>query len=1165
MEKLDPTLFLKDKQGKFSAYSRMCPSNVRRQPVILTNAEKAKIDKEHPGSYEHAIKYGSSPDKEHWYICPRYWCLTKNVSLTQEQVDAGECGGKDAIIPFGAKKVPPGKQIFEFYAKSEHDKGDGEYIQHYPGFIPGSKHPDGKCIPCCFKSWDAPEQVRRRAACMGDEAAIKAAPKKVVHRKKVATKRPEKEQEKKLEQKETSKTKKKKSKKKASVKREKKLKIVNESNNFNNSEASLSSASDSPSRVLSNEPEEYIKGPEKFPLEQNRWGYLPPEIASFLDTENEKCQVSATDIDIKPNHPCYLRHGVENDPNQSFVGCIADLYVEEISEKGIPTIQEMKQVIASAISLDSFPEYQNGNLVEIFYNSEWNDSIDSYVDSELFKNTDTTDPAAILVLERIISAYENFKLFLADDSVVIDHEYLWDIIITPNSKLFPTGLNLIILNIPQDDATNNVEVLCPTNAYSSQFFDPRKESLLLMRKESGNNFFYEPIYLYTNTITKVLYSKTFSEYGKLLPNMKQTLMTIKKYLNDSCQPLKSQPNVYKFKSSIKLDALESELAIIGGKVLSYVLNYNGKIVGVYASHKGKRGVLPCLPTGNSKKAKGNKKTHYVDDAEVIYSYEDTIIFLSRVKKANNKIPCEPKIRVVDDEHIIGVLTETNQFIGLSIPLPLTEETEQASELPIVRESSYVNFDKRLSNYKDTSYNSERTIYIRNIRLERDFYSVFRNIVREVLASNVREKETIIESYIDYKVGLGSPNTDAFAKQKEYTAHIENLVLLLKSITEDKVKFIHYTKDRLEDAAEAKVSLCSDDEKPFCEKDPSSDSDVFLIPRENLINNNNNAEFYYLRLADEILRNDRIRQFIMEPDQVLFLSSVPYELNENEIIILNSLLTQEYFLNKRPYKKNIYAKHDTFNTIEPSLTESYSSKIDIVEQSKNTHYISSCFEGHENIKGKGKESWKTLFGPEFFALTPHPTSNCSIDLLTMALHEKGLKNDIDTESLKKVLILEYNRLFEAGHKEQIMKILASEGKKMMIKSVESGKTNFIEQLISVTYYFTLLDYWILANYYKLNIVFLTSTELVENKSNALVTSTDYTKKFLIIKLPGRKENVVPEYKIYTDKPKEPALLSHIPRDAENYIQKIPYLGLEEMITKFKPKKYVKKKKLLIQND
>ena len=41
-------LFLKKQDGKFKAYSRICPSNVKRQPVILTDKEKEKIDKEKP-------------------------------------------------------------------------------------------------------------------------------------------------------------------------------------------------------------------------------------------------------------------------------------------------------------------------------------------------------------------------------------------------------------------------------------------------------------------------------------------------------------------------------------------------------------------------------------------------------------------------------------------------------------------------------------------------------------------------------------------------------------------------------------------------------------------------------------------------------------------------------------------------------------------------------------------------------------------------------------------------------------------------------------------------------------------------------------------------------------------------------------------------------------
>ena len=79
-------LFLKRKQGKYAAYSRACQSNQRRQPVILTDAEKEKIDRMHPGSYSEALKYGSTPEKQYWYICPRYWCLTGNYSLTEEEV-----------------------------------------------------------------------------------------------------------------------------------------------------------------------------------------------------------------------------------------------------------------------------------------------------------------------------------------------------------------------------------------------------------------------------------------------------------------------------------------------------------------------------------------------------------------------------------------------------------------------------------------------------------------------------------------------------------------------------------------------------------------------------------------------------------------------------------------------------------------------------------------------------------------------------------------------------------------------------------------------------------------------------------------------------------------------------------------------------------------------
>ena len=68
-----------------------------------------------------------------------------------------------------------------------------------------------------------------------------------------------------------------------------------------------------------------------------------------------------------------------------------------------------------------------------------------------------------------------FKDFLKDPNNIVDHTYLWDIICTPNPKLFKEGLNIIILEISQDDITNNIKVICPSNHFSNEFFNTKKK------------------------------------------------------------------------------------------------------------------------------------------------------------------------------------------------------------------------------------------------------------------------------------------------------------------------------------------------------------------------------------------------------------------------------------------------------------------------------------------------------------------------------------------------------------------------------------------------------------------------------------------------------------------------------------------------------------------
>jgi hypothetical protein len=52
---------------------------------------------------------------------------------------------------------------------------------------------------------------------------------------------------------------------------------------------------------------------------------------------------------------------------------------------------------------------------------------------------------------------------------------------------------------------------------------------------------------------------------------------------------------------------------------------------------------------------------------------NTIDFLNKVKsKSHDEIPCIPVFKVVEEEHVVGIITETNQFIPISPPQPINE-------------------------------------------------------------------------------------------------------------------------------------------------------------------------------------------------------------------------------------------------------------------------------------------------------------------------------------------------------------------------------------------------------------------------------------------------------------------------------------------------------------
>ena len=423
LEERMPQLFVKTKGEKFDAYTRMCPFSLsnRRQPIILTKEEKDKIIKNNPDDIDEQadfIEYGTDStdsSKKFYYTCPRYWCLLTDTAVTEKDILDGKCGPKvskveDAVIPKKEKTVPKGKYVYQFYDSNE---------KKYPGFHK-EKTPSGLCIPCCYSNWSTTEMKNRRDICQG-----------------------------KLDK---------------------------------NKGEKVSKEEEELERQMS-ELENYVKGPEKYgpQLGEYRWGFLPIALQKFLHEVNDECKSSQTGMNLKFNHTCILRHGVEVSSTQSFIACIASALFfgqKDFSSKekikppllnkyipgvkyDVPSIKEMKEILINSLNIDNFITLQNGDLVSSFADENREIDIEKYKSSKLYKkvkftkenNDDNNDNSDKKFVIKVSQAFENFKDFLRDNKITIDYTYLWDLVCIPNPSLFEAGINLIILEIPEDDTT----------------------------------------------------------------------------------------------------------------------------------------------------------------------------------------------------------------------------------------------------------------------------------------------------------------------------------------------------------------------------------------------------------------------------------------------------------------------------------------------------------------------------------------------------------------------------------------------------------------------------------------------------------------------------------------------------------------------------------------
>ena len=1002
MRRLEPEIILSRKEGQFNAYSRTCPANVNRQPIILTNAEKERIDTENRGAYGYAMRYGHSEDKakQHWFICPRYWCMKTNLPLTDPK-DATKCAPED---------------IHEFTGRY-HQKGD-KYITHNPGLVKDAHPTHG--VPCCFgKNWDS-EQLKTARIKYGvkpEDVDVPAGTEKKIDVNKKAV-------------------------------------------------------DDASSKL-------YITAFDKF-VPKERWGFLPPSILLFLDINYADVVTKKSSAFIKSNVKTFLRYGIENNEQQSFVGCIADIYASvnryKENKKPTPSIKEMREIIAKAITLDMYLQYQNGSLVALFQPKKQRVSKDilaKYEDTQFYISLNPTNDAQMNFYEDTVASFERFLQYLRDDDAIIDHTYLWDIVASANALLFPSGLNLVLLQISDNDITDNVELICPTNSYASNMYDVRRETVIMLK----HGAFYEPIYQYeivedaenVNDQGKTIRSNETYSHQQANPELKRVLNVIQNTMGKYCKPRASMPNVYKYKSNIIASRLTHLLTSNGYIIQSQIVNYRRKVIGIMIKDASEREwsvFVPCFPSS----ILPNIEVKYSDEVEwtTYLNTRDTLMQIN--SKSEQSILCKPMLKVIEDELIVGILTETNQFVQIDPPIPNVDDGIDVMHSSGYANSGYINADKQLAT--NSEEDPVRLDTIRNIKLEGQFYSAFRTALRIALSqhSNYEIRQKIM-SVIDN------------ATHTTYRVALRKIEWLIRDLLKEQVTFATYKPSVLKNLLDITDIETTYNKSQYCLVAEDGASCKVVIPKLNLITNAENDAVYFKRVSDELLRYKHVRLFVLEPKRYLNIGNSEYKLYEDELLLLQTLLDGDYFDNLIPIQANEYVKNITFDTADPAIHQKYSTEVSLKQQTASSDtdenartFIAECIkEIKPSVIGNDTSYWRGVFPSNSREIVFNGSANCTYYAL-IDIIQKHRNRYVPIQTIKRALWKKYSSYLDANKAKLLQILQMQHGKRAMINRVRKNQVNFEDLIMSEEYYITDLDIWAIASELNLPILLFSHSPL-----------------------------------------------------------------------------------------
>ena len=349
------------------------------------------------------------------------------------------------------------------------------------------------------------------------------------------------------------------------------------------------------------------------------------------------------------------------------------------------------------------------------------------------------------------------------------------------------------------------------------------------------------------------------------------------------------------------------------------------------------------------------------------------------------------------------------------------------------------------------------------------------------------------------------------------------------------------------------------EKNYCLSEGSSNCKL-LLPYKHLISGHDNNIIYLSRMADELVRYGRIRDFIFKPRNFISFQKINYNLNYDEIILLDNLLDEGYFDDLVPIYTNPFLKtKKTFDTAQPNKHEPYTNRVNFKKEI-DSEIKGTCL-SKKYIKGN---VWKEIFQKEFETLVFANIPICTWKFIAYIIHN-FLQKNIEISDLKEILIQEYNKV---GDNNMIYTILEGQGKKKIIKSVKKGRFTFENQIMSEDYYITNLDLFMFIKKYKIPTVFISGTPLKETGAmnrKKIISFLYGSSQCFVIRVPAPILNHPNEFSILSQKNKILFSIFELPKTFQTMIFELDVnYSFQDYYNHFTAKKYkvVGKKKIIL---